>query len=517
MENNENQNFQPTQGGYPPPPNPPFYVPQPARPVQGPFPAKGKEHIFAVAILAAAMMLCNGFFFGGVNLGFSIGMDLCILASAGYLLSRGHRLTAYSGFLLATSLIIGAGFARSDDGFVKFVMLCFLFVSFNLGLTLLAGQQRFSPGGFLTLRDSLYTAFAHSFDGLNPALNGLKDSLVRKSEGRSKSSAIVKGLLFALPVVIIMVSLLASADAAFEAVVNLLPDFCFGELVVTLLFGFTGSVLLYSQATSLHYKEKTKPSEPKAPRANAVTVNTVLGAVVFVYLVYLLSQLTYFVGGFSGILPENYTMAQYARRGFFEMAVLSGINLALVGLCVGLVEKKPATPKITKLLCLFISAITVFFVAASSGKMFLYIGAYGLTRLRVLTQVIMLWLGLTTILVAVWLFVPKLPYMKAAIAAALVLGVLVMWVDVDAQVAGYNVEHYLSGDLEHIDTEHLETLNSSAVPHIARLAQNAPDDQVRRDAQRILERWDRKAGDFRSWNYAKSTAQTYLPKEKSAP
>ncbi len=483
-------------------------VTPPSRP--NPFPSAGKELGFFLAALVCGLLLCNFILFGGFNLGFAIGADLCIVAVAAYLLRSGHKLNGYSGFLLAVSLIIGAGFARSHDGFVKLVMLCFLFVSVNLGLTLLAARPRHNTGSFSTLGDVFYTGFVYSLGYFSPAFSGLKQNLSGKSEGYHKGSAIFKGLLIALPVLLVVIPLLIRSDAAFEGLVNLLPDFRFSEIFATALFGIIACCLLYCQGTSLHHSEK-KPLAAKARKGiNSLTINTVLVAICLVYVVYLISQLAYFVGGFAGILPAEFTMAEYARRGFFEMAWLCAINLGLIGLCMGFVEKKGSASLLTKLLCLFISLITIFFVAAASGKMFLYIDAYGLTRLRVLTQVIMLWLGLTTILVAIWLFAPKLPYMKTVIATALILGAAVLWGDVDNLVAKHNVDSYLSGSMTTIDVNYLGTLNNAAVPHIARLAQESADEKVRNQARSLLEeQYVHPADDFRDWNYVNHIAQRY--------
>ncbi len=498
----ENQNENPV--GYTP------YIPY-SPPVIPPYPTGKRELLFALAALVCGLLLSNFLLFGGLNLGFAIGVDLCILAAAGYLLACGHRLSGYSGLLLAVSLVIGAGFARSDDSFVKFVMVCFLFISVNLGLTLLAGRQRYDAGGILSLGDAFYTGFSHSLGHFGPVGRGMKQALASRGEGFRKGSAVAKGLLIALPLVVVMVFLLMRADAAFEGLVGLLPEFDLSEAIATVIFGTGGCCLMYAQGVSLQHSTD-KVREPKSRKGvSALTVNTVLIAACAVYAVYLVSQLAYFIGGFAGILPQGYTMAQYARRGFFEMAWLCAINLGLIGLCVGLVEKKAGVPLLTKLLCLFISVITVFFVVTASGKMFLYIDAYGLTRLRVLTQVIMLWLCLTNILVAVWLFRPQLPYMKTVLAAGLIIGAVVLWVDVDNLVAGYNVGRYLDGSMARIDVYYLGQLNLTAVPHVARLAEEAADAAVRSQAQHLLEDWFCNGyEDFRSWNYACEAAKQWL-------
>ena len=490
-------------GGYTSPPAPP----------RREYPVGGKELLFGLLILIASLLLCNFNLFGGYNLGFGIGMGLVLLCTGGYLLLSGCRLKPYSAILAGLCLVIAAGFGRSDDGFVKFVMVCFLFVGGNLAVTSLAGKNRRDPGSFATLADVFYTAFAHSFR-LDGAFFGLRTAFRKSGTAAKKGGAIVAGLVIALPLMLIMIFLLMRADAAFEGLMDLLPDFELVELVPTVLFGGMLFCLLFARGLSLRHCTGEAPKKQERKGINALTVHTVLIAVCGVYLVYLFSQLAYFAGGLAGILPEGYTTAEYARRGFFEMAWLCAINLGIIGAAVGVVEKKKGTPVLTKVLCLFISVITVFFVAAASGKMFLYIGTYGLTRLRVLTQVIMLFLCLTTVLVAVWLFVPKLPYMKCVLVAALLIGAVVFWADVDTVVARYNVRGYLSGKLETVDVEHLASLNCSAIPYIDELSRKAPDQEVREMCNAILENWYyAPPEDFRGWNWAQYTAQPYLPAE----
>jgi len=266
-----------------------------------------------------------------------------------------------------------------------------------------------------------------------------------------------------------------------------------------------------------------KEPVPAARRGlNPITVNTVLLCIGAVYVAYLFSQLAYFVGGFSGILPEGYSLAEYARRGFFEMAWLCAINLSIIALAVGLSSAKGNAPLSTRLLCLFLGAVTLFLVATASGKMLLYIGTYGLTRLRVLTEVFMIWLACTTVTVCIWLFRPRLAYMKIALLLALSLWAGLMWVDVDTQVARYNVRAYQSGRLETVDVSHLGELSYSAVPYLQELTED-DDRLVVNMAESILRRKANSYGNrdtsLRGWNYSKARAlkilETYRQAEES--
>ena len=475
--------------------------------------ATGKrELILCTALLVIAVLMANFFTVGGFRMAFGVTCAVIIIATAVYLLRCGRKLTFYSGALLTLSVIIALSFGRSEDGFVKFVMFIFLCFSANLGLCLLGGKNRRDPKGFTSFADAFRGAFSLGVGKLGPAFTGL--SLARKArKGSQTTGAIIAGLAIAVPLVIVLVLLLTSADAAFEGLVNKLPKVDLWEPFAALVLGIPMGCYFYIRATALQHTNDFHVPNTRGSGMNLLTVNTVLGAVCLVYGVYLFSQLAYFAGGFSGFLPEEYTMAEYARRGFFEMAVICTINLFVISLAVGLTRKEEVSPLSTRLLCLFIGIITLFLTVASSAKMVMYIGSYGLTRLRVLTQVIILFMALATIFVCIWLFARKIPYMKAIVLTALLLGSIVVWADVDTVVACYNVRAYQAGILETVDMDHLADLSDGAIPYIAELTQDA-DEIVARRAKAILSTREHRnteleSDDFRAWNIADAIADPY--------
>ena len=269
------------------------------------FPVKAKELILALLCIISGLLLCNSILYGGFHLAFAIFASVNLLCAVCYLLSSGCRPTGYSAALLVLSLCILAGFARSDDGFVKFVLVCFLLVSENLGLCLLAGQNRRLPGGAASLLDVPYTLFVLGFGKLPMAFRGLGDALHRSGSVGKESSAIVIGCAIALPLLAIMIPLLIKADAAFDALLQLLPEFNFGEVLVTLMLGTFPAFVLYVRAAALRYHPKAPMAESKVRKGiSPLTVNTVLISVALVYSVYLLSQIAYFSGSFLVVCPD---------------------------------------------------------------------------------------------------------------------------------------------------------------------------------------------------------------------
>ena len=188
------------------------------------FPTGKREFLFLLLILVTGWLLCNSVFYAGLNLGFAIFAGCAILFSTGYLIWRGHKLQVYSALLLVLSLVISASFARSDDGFVKFILFLFLILGSNLGLCLLAGQNGRSTGGVTSLLDLFRTVFMLALGRCPKVFRGLRRGVEESGTLGRKGSAVGIGLVVSVPLLAIVIPLLVSADAAFEGILELLPD-----------------------------------------------------------------------------------------------------------------------------------------------------------------------------------------------------------------------------------------------------------------------------------------------------
>ena len=487
-------------------PNPEPEIPQ-APPVPD-YTAHGRELIFAAAMAVISILMTNFVLYGGFHLAFALTAAASVGCSWAYLKKSGRSFGWYEKALLILSLVIAAGFGRSDDGFVKFVMLLFLFTAVNLAFGIAAGQNRRDPNGAASLLDAPRVFYRLGVGSMGKTNRGITAGFKQGGESTRRIGAVGTGLLVSVPILMVMIILLMEADAAFEGLMDLLPEVELHEYIQSAFWGLVLGWVLYSRAVALIRRPGDVQAVKTFPGLNPLTVNTVLIMVCLMYVVYLLSQLAYLSGGLSGILPEEFTLAEYARRGFFEMAWLCVINLGLICGVIWLIRCDGKLPLLTRIAGAFIGAITIFFVITASAKMFLYIGSYGLTRLRVLTEVIMLWLAITTVLITIRLFV-KIPYMKAVVLTAMVLGALVFWVDVNSFVAGYNMRAYRSGALETIDVSYMGDLGAPAVDYLVELSRDS-DPEVAEKAKDLLLRKNCEIEDFRDWNYDSARAAKLL-------
>lgn len=459
--------------------------PRPPLPPAPALPTGGRELALALVLAVLSLLTANSLLYSGLRLGCALGICGIFTVTAVYLLLRVRRVSWYPLACLAAGLILTASLARSSDDFVKFFLLLLAMTAYLLGLSQTVWASSYPAGRLISLAGAGRALLAEPYPQIVPALRGLFTKQTPDGPQRRRVGGVLLGLLLSIPALILIVPLLIRSDAAFEGLMGktILADA--SELIVTVLFGFLLFLPVYARPVALAQDQGPEPRPAPAGGFSPVTLNTFLAAVSFFYLLYLASQLAYFFSAFGGILPRGFTPAEYARRGFFEMAALCGINLLIVLVSLCRIRRDPNVPVLTRVLCLFILLFSLVLSACAASKMSLYIGAFGLTRLRVLTSLFMLCVAVALVCVAVWILAPRFPYMKIAVLAALLVGCWTGWMDVDTQIARYNVNAYLSGRLDTVDVAHLAGLSDGAVPQLARLLK-AEDPQIRAQAREVL-------------------------------
>lgn len=224
---------------------------------------------------------------------------------------------------------------------------------------------------------------------------------IRSADGGTQSGKgryVLLGLALSLPLASVVVALLGSADAVFAMLVSRALNFdldlsggvltSFKALWLFLLgfFGLFCSLAGQAQSPVDSAVRETKKREP----VTAITFVSVLAAI---YLLFCSVQIIYLFIGRDGGLPEGFTYAGYARRGFFQLLFVSMLNAAGVVFC----SWKFRDSRVLRALLTLVCACTYVLIASSAYRMLMYVDVYGLTFLRILV----LWfLGVLAILMA---------------------------------------------------------------------------------------------------------------------
>jgi len=241
-----------------------------------------------------------------------------------------------------------------------------------------------------------------------------------RSKQKVNLTAILYGAIAVLLSVCLLLgagSLLTKADANFATFLNnILPKINPNhseEILVTLLFSIPVGAYLCGlicgtdrvTGESLIGKKNAISSFLKQIRHVPNVVWTVLlCAFVILYLMFLGFQSSYFFGAFRRALPENFTVAEYARQGFFELCKILALNFGLFWLvCASSVSpiQKNHPAKIVSTILLTESML---FAVTALSKLILYIDCFGFTPLRLQSfwLVCVLLVGCILTLVSLW-------------------------------------------------------------------------------------------------------------------
>lgn len=219
----------------------------------------------------------------------------------------------------------------------------------------------------------------------------------------NKVLSVFIGLAIAIPVLLIILPLLSKADAGFEKAVGALVSFIKEHFLATILrivFAVPVACYLYGLSYGSITGRETNSIKKDTLMKSAnglrvipdITGGTVMVVMCMVYVIFIVLQGNYLFSAFAGTLPEEFTYAEYARRGFFELCKIATWNMVFIWLLNLLSKNDRKQNKILRILSICLSVLTLLIIATAMSKMGMYMVAYGLTIKRIITMVFMIWL-----------------------------------------------------------------------------------------------------------------------------
>ena len=180
----------------------------------------------------------------------------------------------------------------------------------------------------------------------------------------------------------------------------------------------------------------------------------VLALLCLAYAAFVYVQVRYLFGGAeTAAMADGY--AQYARTGFFQLVAVAVINL--IAAQTSLI--RCGENRVVRALSALMSLLTAVILASAFWRMRLYIQAFGLSTLRLLT----LWgMAMIALLLALTLIKCARPGVRiCTLACAVMLSsyVLLNYINVDRTIARLNLRAYETGKQETLDTEYLAGLS----------------------------------------------------------
>jgi hypothetical protein len=296
------------------------------------------------------------------------------------------------------------------------------------------------------------------------------------STGWKRFWAILRGVLIAIPILAIFAALLSSADLVFarqmQDFIRLfrmenLPEYIFRCIYILIAAYALAGTFLHAAQQSRDEK-LVGVEKPLVPAFLGFTEATVvLGAVVLLFALFALVQFQYFFGGQSNIGVEGYTFSEYARRGFSELVAVAFFSLLLfLGLSSLVKRQNPTQRWVFSGLGIGMVALVGVMLLSAFQRLVLYEAAYGFSRLRAYTHVLLIWLALLLVVVIVLEVMRKeRTFALAALLAGIGFSASLTLLNVDGFIVRHNVSRAVAG--ESLDVPYLASLSSDSLPALS--------------------------------------------------
>jgi hypothetical protein len=411
-----------------------------------------------------------------VGINFAVFLTLCLLGGFGLLLANGLKPAQKSLWLLLPFAFFSTIAWVRREPLTLFLAYAFTTVSMGLlAVTYLGGRwPRYS------LFDYIYKFFQLAYSMILRPYQFFDQShvdLAAVGEKMKSSSAkrILRGVLFAIPVVVFFAVLLASADVVFSQkigdffdIFNIgkIPEYVFRLIIILFLAYNLMGVFLHA---ALHSKDEKLLGEDRPVLKHFLHFTEtaiILGSVVVLFLLFVIVQFQYFFGGEVNIGIEGYTYSQYARSGFNELILVALCSLGMIlGLSTITRRETERQKRIYSGLGVAILALVLVILVSAYQRLSLAIDWHGFSRLRLYPRVFLIWVGILFVAVIVLEIIRRERlFAFAAVLASLGFAVSLSLIDVDASIVRHNVYRTLEG--KHFNANHLTTLSADAVPEL---------------------------------------------------
>jgi|GEM_PF-7056573 len=238
---------------------------------------------------------------------------------------------------------------------------------------------------------------------LKTLYQGLPISSLRKflhMPDEEKTRPILKGVIIAIPILIIFFGLFSMADQNFaRASMDVLASIT-GRNTVELIYG---SVVFVALLTGLLLIKENlfgkylifDPQEEKAPSIQQES-SIVLSLVNLLFCAFLLVQSQYLFGGEGYRYENNLNYADYAVSGFYELMIVVGL---VIFMSISLrTFHKEAISKTQKILYCLLLSQSMIILCSALIRMHLYIDVYGYTQSRIFGVIFILAAGVGLLL-----------------------------------------------------------------------------------------------------------------------
>jgi len=480
-----------------------------------------------VVAAAAALGIAGQLLFFGVGLGINFPLAIGLLLLGGWLVRRRTPGPRDPDAWLGPAAILFAAFAaiRADPVMVTLDLLTSL--ALTGGALAAFGGLRVVERPFAGLVRVGLRAVGWALAGAVPAIAGALATLAPAATLTRRGRPVMpvlRGLLIAIPMVLIFIALFSSADAVFARVIGDLFGVrldigdLLGRVIVAAAIAWVAAGGL-ALAAATHRDPDAFSIPAHAGRIGATEAITVVCAVVAVFVLFVALQAAYLFGGLDTLAASGLTYAEYARRGFFELVIVAVLAGAIV---IGLERMSRTRPPVLIGAAVALLVLIAVVLVSAALRLRLYQEAFGWTELRlyVLATIALLAIGVVALLAQ--LATDRVRWFgHVMIAAALAIGLVLNVIGPVRFITEQNVARVIDPTLvppngrTGLDDTYVLSLGDDALPSLVGVIPRLEGEEQEYIANALGFRLDELRSDaglnaWQAWNAGRSAARDAL-------
>ena len=223
-------------------------------------------------------------------------------------------------------------------------------------------------------------------------------------ETKTKTKKAMLGIAISCGLLVIILPLLSNADRAFGYhLMQIITNFNLSSLFLHAIVITVAFMFFYSFMWKTGIGERKKHCPKITAKIDTTICCVILGSIILLYTMFCTVQFTYLFAGAG--LPGQMTYSEYAREGFSQTVVVCALNLFIFGIFMHFGTKN----KVSTGLLLGLLVLTAVMLFSGFIRLGLYIDAYGMTWLRLLSAWFIIYLAAVIILCGLRLKLSKLP------------------------------------------------------------------------------------------------------------
>lgn len=389
-----------------------------------------------------------------------------------YLRKKEYTFSKFNKLLTVILYLFSIVFSITDTSFIKILNTYFLFGS-GAYLIYSVSSSRTDIDRYLPIAMKK-AVIEFPFSRFKAQQEVLKEGISNSKFGNNLKM-IILGLILTIPLTVIVANLLMSADEGMKKMItgftdNINPD-TFRATVIQLLIAIPCSCYLFGMFYSNVYKSDNILTEDiceetlkRSKFISNMILYTAITPICILYILFFISQANYFLSAFFRNLPDGYSYAEYARKGFFELCTVTLINLGvIVSINVFAKESGRNKPVSLKVYSIALCVFTLFLIVTAVSKMVMYISEYGFTQLRVYTTWFMILCVVIFILILVKQFRFDFSIAKWISVSFTIMFGFLCFSRPEALIAKCNIEMYNSGMISELDTDKILEMSDDAL------------------------------------------------------